>query len=526
MKKSSFFVLVTLMSLALIGAISVQGYWIKQSITLKEDQFNNAVSDVLIETSQKIAQREVSDYYEEFLKLKDSVGNPDKAHYKNFFFFDKDLNTNETTFYAHEILEQDYSVANKMFDNGFGRDSSLIRAYVSERTKMVYREDFGIDGKRTTITPITKLAISGKLTEYDRVILEDVLKERARLVPIHERISVQELVLALDRAFELRGIDIDYEFGVYSNQLPTKIKSNGFEYSSVNPYKVPLFTDNEGNSDFSLHVTFPQKSTFLWRSILGTAVLSGVFSLLILLVFVSAIYQWIKQKKLSEIKSDFINNMTHEFKTPIATINLAVEALRNPKIAGDAEKFARYTQMIKEENKRMNEQVENVLQISKLDKNQLDLIRQEVDFHDIIEDAIAAVSLILDNSGGYIHTHLSANPSVVSVSEMHMTNVVVNILENAVKYSGESPKIDVYTQNKGGKLLISIKDQGPGMSKQVLKQIFEKFYRETTGDLHNIKGHGLGLAYVKKIVELHKGQVYAESEKGKGSTFHVELLLN
>ena len=526
MKKSSFFVLVTVMSLALIGAISVQGYWIKQSITLKEDQFNNAVSDVLIETSQKIAQREVSDYYEEFLKLKDSVGNPDKAHYKNFFFFDKDLNTNETTFYAHEILEQDYSVANKMFDNGFGRDSSLIRAYVSERTKMVYREDFGIDGKRTTITPITKLAISGKLTEYDRVILEDVLKERARLVPIHERISVQELVLALDRAFELRGIDIDYEFGVYSNQLPTKIKSSGFEYSSVNPYKVPLFTDNEGNSDFSLHVTFPQKSTFLWRSILGTAVLSGVFSLLILLVFVSAIYQWIKQKKLSEIKSDFINNMTHEFKTPIATINLAVEALRNPKIAGDAEKFARYTQMIKEENKRMNEQVENVLQISKLDKNQLDLIRQEVDFHDIIEDAIAAVSLILDNSGGYINTHLSANPSVVSVSEMHMTNVVVNILENAVKYSGESPKIDVYTQNKGGKLLISIKDQGPGMSKQVLKQIFEKFYRETTGDLHNIKGHGLGLAYVKKIVELHKGQVYAESEKGKGSTFHVELPLN
>ncbi len=526
MKKSSFFVLVTVMSLALIGAISVQGYWIKQSITLKEDQFNNAVSDVLIETSQKIAQREVSDYYEEFLKLKDSVGNPDKAHYKNFFFFDKDLNTNETTFYAHEILEQDYSVANKMFDNGFGRDSSLIRAYVSERTKMVYREDFGIDGKRTTITPITKLAISGKLTEYDRVILEDVLKERARLVPIHERISVQELVLALDRAFELRGIDIDYEFGVYSNQLPTKIKSSGFVYSSVNPYKVPLFTDNEGNSDFSLHVTFPQKSTFLWRSILGTAVLSGVFSLLILLVFVSAIYQWIKQKKLSEIKSDFINNMTHEFKTPIATINLAVEALRNPKIAGDAEKFARYTQMIKEENKRMNEQVENVLQISKLDKNQLDLIRQEVDFHDIIEDAIAAVSLILDNSGGYIHTHLSANPSVVSVSEMHMTNVVVNILENAVKYSGESPKIDVYTQNKGGKLLISIKDQGPGMSKQVLKQIFEKFYRETTGDLHNIKGHGLGLAYVKKIVELHKGQVYAESEKGKGSTFHVELPLN
>lgn len=526
MKKSSFFVLVTVMSLALIGAISVQGYWIKQSITLKEDQFNNAVSDVLIETSQKIAQREVSDYYEEFLKLKDSVGNPDKAHYKNFFFFDKDLNTNETTFYAHEILEQDYSVANKMFDNGFGRDSSLIRAYVSERTKMVYREDFGIDGKRTTITPITKLAISGKLTEYDRVILEDVLKERARLVPIHERISVQELVLALDRAFELRGIDIDYEFGVYSNQLPTKIKSSGFEYSSVNPYKVPLFTDNEGNSDFSLHVTFPQKSTFLWRSILGTAVLSGVFSLLILLVFVSAIYQWIKQKKLSEIKSDFINNMTHEFKTPIATINLAVEALRNPKIAGDSEKFARYTQMIKEENKRMNEQVENVLQISKLDKNQLDLIRQQVDFHDIIEDAIAAVSLILDNSGGYIHTHLSANPSVVSVSEMHMTNVVVNILENAVKYSGESPKIDVYTQNKGGKLLISIKDQGPGMSKQVLKQIFEKFYRETTGDLHNIKGHGLGLAYVKKIVELHKGQVYAESEKGKGSTFHVELPLN
>jgi|TARA_R110002012_G_scaffold158798_1_gene320379 two-component system phosphate regulon sensor histidine kinase PhoR len=217
--------------------------------------------------------------------------------------------------------------------------------------------------------------------------------------------------------------------------------------------------------------------------------------------------------------------MTHEFKTPIATINLAVEAIKNPKIIDDKEKVLRYLQMIRDENKRMHAQVENVLRISKLEKNQLDISKDRADIHDIIEDAITHVELIVADRGGYIKPHLKAERSEVLANEMHFTNVIVNILDNAVKYSPEVPKIDVFTEVVGNYIIIKVQDQGAGMSKAVLKKVFEKFYREHTGDIHNVKGHGLGLAYVKKIVDDHQGEVYAESEKGKGSTFYIKLPL-
>ena len=253
------------------------------------------------------------------------------------------------------------------------------------------------------------------------------------------------------------------------------------------------------------------------------ALLSLLFTLIIVIAYSGAIYQLIRQKQISEIKSDFINNMTHEFKTPIATINLAVEAIRNPKIIDD--KVMRYLLMIRDENKRMHAQVENVLRISKLEKNQLDISKDRVDVHDIIQDAIAHVELIVADRGGYIETHLDAERTEVLANDMHFTNVIVNILDNAVKYSEEAPKIDIYTEVVKNNIIIKVQDQGAGMSKAVLKKVFEKFYREHTGNIHNVKGHGLGLAYVKKIVEDHQGEVYAESEKGKGSTFIIKLPL-
>ena len=190
--------------------------------------------------------------------------------------------------------------------------------------------------------------------------------------------------------------------------------------------------------------------------------------------------------------------MTHEFKTPIATINLAVEAIRNPKIIDDKEKIKRYLHMIRDENKRMHAQVENVLRISKLEKNQLDISKDRVDVHDIIQDAIAHVELIVGDRGGYVEKHLDASRSEVLANEMHFTNVIVNILDNAVKYSPESPKIDVFTELAKNSIIIKVQDQGAGMSKAVLKKVFEKFYREHTGNIHNVKGHGIRALLRKK----------------------------
>jgi len=274
-----------------------------------------------------------------------------------------------------------------------------------------------------------------------------------------------------------------------------------------------------------LYVSFPKKEKFILASIANILALSAVFILIIILAFASALYQLIRQKQISEIKTDFINNMTHEFKTPIATINLALDAIKNPKIIDDRDKVMRYAGMIREENKRMHGQVENVLRISRLEKNQLDLSKNVADLHDIIEEAVTHVDLIVKDKGGYIKTHLEASLTEIMASKFHLTNVVVNMLDNAIKYTKESPKIDIYTENAGNHILLKIKDQGIGMTKNVQKHVFDKFYREQKGNIHDVKGHGLGLSYVKKIVEHHHGNVFVESEKGKGSTFTVKLPL-
>ncbi len=250
------------------------------------------------------------------------------------------------------------------------------------------------------------------------------------------------------------------------------------------------------------------------------------FSLAIIFIaFTTAIYQLIKQRKISQIKTDFINNMTHEFKTPIATINLALDAIKNPQVIDDKEKVARYLSMIKEENKRMHAQVENVLRISKLEKNELNISKDRVDLHDLIQEAVDHVELIVEDRNGYIKTNLNAEYSTVLANDSHFTNVIINILDNAVKYSPEEPKINIVTENIGNSIILKISDQGSGMSKAAQKRVFEKFYREHTGDIHNVKGHGLGLAYVKRIVEDHHGHISVESEKGKGSTFIIKLPL-
>ena len=261
------------------------------------------------------------------------------------------------------------------------------------------------------------------------------------------------------------------------------------------------------------------------EDIIIITLLSLVFTMIIIIGYMSAVYQLIQQRKISQMKSDFINNMTHEFKTPIATINLALDAIKNPKIFNNKAKVWDYISMIKEENKRMNAQVENVLRISKLQKKQLIISKDRLQLHELIEDAITHVELIVKNRAGYIKTNFKATKASILANDSYFTNVIVNILDNAIKYSEGPPKIDIITENHGNSILMSIKDQGVGIGKVAQKRVFEEFYREHTGNVHNVKGHGLGLANVKRIVENHQGIIFIESEKGKGSTFTIKLPL-
>ena len=255
------------------------------------------------------------------------------------------------------------------------------------------------------------------------------------------------------------------------------------------------------------------------------AILSLMFTGFIVFTYASALKQLLKQRQISQIKTDFINNMTHEFKTPIATINLALDALKNPKVKDNKEFISRYHNMIREENRRMHTQVENVLRISKLEKDELDLEKAAVNLHEIITDAVTHVSLIVENKGGYIKTHFFAENSNIFGSDLHLTNIIVNIIDNGIKYTEGAPEIDIYTENINNYVVVKVVDKGIGMSKSVQKKIFEKFYREQMGNIHNVKGHGLGLSYVKRILDDHDAEINVESEKGNGSTFIIKLEL-
>ena len=363
------------------------------------------------------------------------------------------------------------------------------------------------------------------MDKLQKATFESQYKSEIKNTPIHQRVSPYGIQKLLVKKLREDNIGIGFEFAIFHNDLGTKIQSENFDQSLAPTIGAPIFLDDNDESDFKLYINFPERKKFIISSIIGVTLLSVLFTLIIIIAYTSALYQLIKQRKISQMKSDFINNMTHEFKTPIATINLALDAIRNPQIINDQEKVKRYLRMIKEENKRMNAQVENVLRISQLQKKQLNISKDRLKLHDLIEDAVTHVELIVEDRKGYIKTHFKAAKSSILANETYFTNVIVNILDNAIKYSPEAPKIDVFTENVGNNILLSVKDQGMGMNKAVQKRIFEEFYREYTGNVHNVKGHGLGLANVKRIVENHQGTVSVESEKGRGSTFTIKLPL-
>ncbi len=230
-----------------------------------------------------------------------------------------------------------------------------------------------------------------------------------------------------------------------------------------------------------------------------------------------------RQKKIAEVKTDFINNMSHEFKTPLATISVATDSLANDKIATNPEKVKYYSGLIKQENLRMKKQVENVLNMSKLERNEVNLFLKETDVRALIKELSESFGLIVAQRNGTLTQELRAERYVFKVDEFHLSNALINLLDNANKYSPDAPQIKVKTSNEGNWYVVEISDQGMGMDMGNKTRIFEKFFREETGNIHNVKGQGLGLSYVKKIIELHKGQVLVESQKGMGSTFTIKL---
>ncbi len=492
MNQKTIALIVGLMAAAVIGVILVQIDLIRTSMVENRQRFDNTITDALIKVANRLEEQGVSfynasynGYMEQFLKeaeIAKLVPEPSKVLYPQ---------TNK------EIIDRQQLILNQMAKNP--KLASLFGQGVPP--------------------------------------------------PIEERIMPDELARLIRQEFKDRKINLDnpkfdYHFGVFSTQKSAMviidehfavaagpIQASNIqtgEKSLYNPdYRVALFS-GEKPTPGELRVFFPNRSNIilstLWKNFLGTL----VFSLLILSCFAYTINVIWRQKKVSEMKTDFINNMTHEFKTPIATISLATDSIINPGILGHPEKVQRFVNIIKQENKRMNSQVEKVLQMALIDKRDFSLKLVPINLHEVIQAALENINLRVEKREGSAKAVLDATNPIVEGDLTHVSNMINNLLDNAEKYSAEKPEITISSRNVPNGVEITVQDKGIGMSKEARKQIFDKFYRVSTGNLHDVKGFGLGLSYVKAMMTAHKGQVEVKSELGKGSSFmltfpfHVE----
>jgi two-component system phosphate regulon sensor histidine kinase PhoR len=369
-------------------------------------------------------------------------------------------------------------------------------------------------------------ANSASQTDLLKDVFKDLLFSKR---PVEQRVNRLMLDSLLKKSLQERGIGIAYEFAIQNNIH----KSILFSTASYRPdstdselFRASLFPNELNNIPSQLLVYFPERQAFILEN-MGFTLISSVLLLLVILgCFYVAVATILKQKKLSDIKNDFINNMTHEFKTPISTISLAVGMAREQiEMKADATKVRRYLGIIQDETQRLGGHVEKVLQMALLDRGEIKLRPTDVNIHDTIEKVLNNLSVQLEQREGEIDLNFEATNEIVKADELHLTNILTNLIDNATKYSPEAPHITVSTQSDDSHLFISVSDRGRGMTKEQQTKIFDPFYRVPTGNVHDVKGFGLGLSYVKKMVEAHGGTIQVESKLNEGSTFTIQLPL-
>lgn len=378
----------------------------------------------------------------------------------------------------------------------------------------------------------------------DNFLSDEFSIEFLRPATIGRRFNTAELSQKVRMAFKKVGIEkMPFEFALFTldprTNLMGKIERQtdnfGREYDdSVNNYsKGYLLITPSGSAaenlamDETLVVVGLNYKNFAVQSLRLNIVVAVIFTIIIIAAFFLTVRTMLRQKKLGEIKNDFINNMTHEFKTPIATISLAVDAMKNEKVLQDREKITYFSRIIKEENQRMNRQVETILKASQLEKQEVDLNLKPSHVHEIIKEVADNFTLQLQEKNGRAELLLNAENDLINADEVHFSNLVNNLMDNAIKYSKENTPvfIKISTQSNGKHMTIRVEDNGIGMNKETVKRVFERFYRAHTGNIHNVKGFGLGLSYVKTMIEAHHGEIRADSTLGKGSVFTIELPL-
>ncbi|MFZ0472751.1 MAG: HAMP domain-containing sensor histidine kinase [Bacteroidales bacterium] len=511
MNKRKFISLIALMVLSIIAIIWVQFTWIGNSIKAQNEQFDFFVINSLRSTAQSMeTSRRLSFLNEMFLR-----GYSQAPRLQTY--------TPEQHSYSGSMTIESSSAS----------DNDSVEIVIATNNNppvkmLVPRDAAGKTIEQSVVVRSDEYARwvqqrAGEFQSMSGQLLSEMFDWETSL-----QINKEELLHTLQGELKASGIETPFEFailradtvadGVYS-------KASVKEFTESR-YKVNIFSDGLLRKGETVSVVFPRKTNYVLGSMGLMLAGSGLFLIIIISTFALSLYFILRQKKTSEMQADFINNMTHEFKTPIATISLAADTIANSKVITDEDKVRHFIGMIKKENSRMNRQVETILQIATLDKHETDFNFTEIDLHEVITQAVETIEIQVTDRGGVIIRHLDAGRSIITGDGEHLRNLVHNLLDNANKYSEKEPQITVRTRDIESGIFLIVEDKGIGMSKAVQHRIFERFYRETTGNIHNVKGFGLGLNYAKAIIDAHGGTISVESEEGNGSIFTVFLPFN
>lgn len=497
MNKKAILIIIGLMSAALLGIAGMQVKWIVGSLRVNEEQFNIRVFEALNGVAEKLA-------YQENVEALQHVDNG----------------------FAQNYIEEDVRqrIEAGEFSFTLENDGDHQQSNVLLTKQQLLQLSLSANSCNCVECRAERAKILTQFVNYTKGL---------NLAPVVERINLKQLQQFLRQELYDKGIRTPYRYGVYDNRKHTFVIADGHYLVEENhaaptkeghknlhtsEYRVNLF-QQDVKSPGMLMVYFPGKGSFIWRSVVKTLIGSILFTGIILFCFAYTISVIFRQKKISEMKNDFINNMTHEFKTPIATISLASDSIASPMIMGKPDKIRRFVDIIRQENKRMNNQVEKVLQMAQIDQQDFTLKLTDVNLHDVINQAVEYISMQVEKKEGTVVKDLQATKTHVQGDLTHVSNIINNLLDNANKYSPEKPEITVASRNIPGGVQITISDKGIGMSAAARKHIFEKFYRVHTGNRHDVKGFGLGLSYVKAMMTAHKGTIEVKSELGKGSSF-------
>ncbi len=499
MSKRFIIFITIIISLALIGLISIQAYWIGNAINLKEINFNRSVNEALSQVVDKIERIEIANQI---------------TQKRNFY------NRGSSLIISIDSLNYLYYKELEAI-NRASVDKPIDQSFESVTIRIAQNPDSIIDPDQVSKQRLNELLRRKSLLIND--VFEDMFTF-SHFQDIENRIDTCILDSLITLELLNKGIDTDYEYGIFSpsrNRMVIEKTGNYSKKLLENNLAFILFpSDVFSNPDY-LMIYFPHERKFLFKQLSGILSISVFLILIIIVSFLFTINFIFKEKKFAEMKTDFINNMTHEFKTPISTIALACEALKDKDLKMIKDVSDSYISIVNEENKRLGAMAEKILQTAVLEKGKLKLNKEKIDIHHIIFDVIKNIGIQVEINDGRIVKDFRASNPVIEADKVHLTNVIFNLLENANKYSPIKPLITIRTKNIPGGIEVSVKDNGVGINKSDQKKIFDKLYRVPTGDIHNFKGFGLGLSYVKAIVAKHGGTVTLESEINVGSTFRV-----